>query len=30
VPDPKIRIYDIGRKKAVVDDFPIVVHIVSD
>jgi large subunit ribosomal protein L10e len=30
VPDPKLRIYDIGRKKANVDAFPIVVHIVSD
>lgn len=30
VPDPKIRIYDIGKKKANVDVFPIVVHIVSD
>lgn len=30
VPDPKIRIYDIGRKKADVDAFPFVVHIVSD
>jgi len=30
VPDPKIRIYDIGRKKAPADDFPFVVHIVSD
>ena len=30
VPDPKIRIYDIGRKKANVEAFPFVVHIVSD
>lgn len=30
VPDPKIRIYDIGNKKANVNEFPIVVHIVSD
>ena len=30
VPDPKIRIYDIGRKKAEADAFPFVVHIVSD
>lgn len=30
VPDPKIRIYDIGRKKADADVFPFVVHIVSD
>merc|ERR1711976_574253 len=30
VPDPKIRIYDLGRKKARVDDFPLCVHLVSD
>ncbi|KAL1917511.1 60S ribosomal protein uL16 [Calcarisporiella thermophila] len=30
VPDPKIRIYDLGRKKASVDDFPLCVHLVSD
>lgn len=30
VPDPKIRIYDIGLKKANVAEFPFVVHIVSD
>ena len=30
VPDPKIRIYDIGNKKASVAFFPIVVHIVSN
>ena len=30
VPDPKIRIYDIGKKKADADYFPFVVHIVSD
>lgn len=30
VPDSKIRIYDIGRKKAPVEDFPYVVHIVSN
>merc|ERR1712117_989950 len=30
VPDPKIRIYDLGRKKAMVDDFPLCVHMVSD
>lgn len=28
--DPKIRIYDLGRKKANVDDFPACVHLVSD
>jgi large subunit ribosomal protein L10e len=30
VPDPKIRIYDIGRKKGDADSLPYVVHIVSD
>ena len=30
VPDPKIRIYDLGRKKAAVDDFPLCIHMVSD
>ncbi|XP_052784701.1 60S ribosomal protein L10-like [Mya arenaria] len=30
VPDPKIRIYDLGRKKASVEDFPLCVHLVSD
>eukprot|EP01055_Gregarina_sp_Pseudo9_P000361 Gregarina_sp_Pseudo_9__360@NODE_1231_length_1759_cov_256_300581_g1157_i0_p2_GENE_NODE_1231_length_1759_cov_256_300581_g1157_i0NODE_1231_length_1759_cov_256_300581_g1157_i0_p2_ORF_typecomplete_len225_score35_65Ribosomal_L16/PF00252_18/3_1e51_NODE_1231_length_1759_cov_256_300581_g1157_i09771651 len=30
VPDPKIRIYDVGRKKADVDEFPAVAHLVSD
>eukprot|EP00052_Salpingoeca_macrocollata_P018843 m.155505 g.155505 ORF g.155505 m.155505 type:complete len:218 (-) comp20807_c11_seq1:289-942(-) len=30
VPDPKIRIYDMGRKKAGVDEFPLCVHMVSD
>lgn len=30
VPDAKIRIYDIGNKTAPVDDFPLVVHLVSD
>ena len=29
VPDPKIRIYDLGKKKAHVDDFPSCVHLVS-
>merc|ERR1712196_183793 len=29
VPDPKIRIFDAGRKKAPVDDFPVCVHMVS-
>jgi len=30
VPDAKIRIYDLGRKKARVDDFPLCIHLVSD
>lgn len=30
VPDPKIRIFDLGRKKANVDDFPLCVHLTSD
>jgi large subunit ribosomal protein L10e len=30
VPDSKIRIYDIGHKRAGVEDFPLVVHLVSD
>jgi len=30
VPDPKIRIYDVGNKKASVDQFPFVAHMVSD
>jgi len=29
VPDPKIQIYDVGRKAAPVDDFPLCVHLVS-
>ena len=29
VPDPKIRAYDIGYKKAGVEDFPICVNLVS-
>jgi len=29
VPDPKIRIFDIGRKEAPVDDFPLCVHLCS-
>ena len=28
--DSKIRIYDIGNKRAAVDEFPLVVHLVSD
>ncbi|KAJ5975921.1 Ribosomal protein L10e/L16 [Penicillium waksmanii] len=30
VPDAKIRIFDLGRKKASVDDFPCAVHLVSN
>jgi len=30
VPDAKIRIFDLGRKKAHVDDFPCCIHLVSD
>lgn len=29
-PDPKIRIFDLGRKKARVDEFPLCIHLVSD
>ncbi|SMN20067.1 similar to Saccharomyces cerevisiae YLR075W RPL10 Protein component of the large (60S) ribosomal subunit, responsible for joining the 40S and 60S subunits [Maudiozyma saulgeensis] len=30
VPDSKIRIYDLGKKKATVDEFPLCVHLVSN
>merc|ERR1711894_646691 len=30
VPDAKIRIFDLGRKKASVDEFSLCVHLVSD
>jgi len=30
VPDPKIRIFDLGRKRAGVDEFPLSIHLVSD
>lgn len=30
VPDSKIRIYDVGRKRANVDDFPLAIHLVCD
>jgi len=30
VPDPKIRIFDLGNKAAGVNDFPAVFHLVSD
>lgn len=29
VPDSKIRIYDMGRKKAAADEYPLCVHLVS-
>jgi len=29
VPDPKIRIFDIGHRKAPVEHFPLVVHMIS-
>ena len=28
VPDPKIRIYDVGAKRATVDTYPYCVHLV--
>lgn len=30
VPEPKLRIYDVGRKTAGVDEFPAVAHMFSD
>jgi len=30
VPESKIRIYEVGRKKAHVDDFPYCCHLLSD
>lgn len=30
VPDPKIRIFDLGRKKANVDEFPLCIHLISN
>ena len=29
VPDPKIRIFDIGKRNAPVENFPLVVHMIS-
>jgi len=29
VPDPKIRIYDVGRKDADVEEFPLCIHLCS-
>ena len=30
VPDPKIRIFDLGRKRADVRELPLCIHLVSD
>ncbi|GMG20829.1 unnamed protein product [Ambrosiozyma monospora] len=30
VPDAKVRIFDLGKKKATVDEFPLCVHLVSN
>ncbi|CAB88272.1 60S ribosomal protein L10-A [Schizosaccharomyces pombe] len=30
VPDSKIRIFDLGRKRAGVDEFPLCIHLVSN
>jgi large subunit ribosomal protein L10e len=30
VPDAKIRIFDLGKKRSRVDDFPLCIHLVSD
>jgi len=30
VPDPKIRIFDLGRKRANVDEFPLCIHLISN
>jgi len=29
VPDPRLRIYDLGKKKATVEEFPCCVHLLS-
>jgi len=29
VPDPKIRIFDLGKKRARIDEFPMCVHLIS-
>ena len=29
VPDAKIRIFDLGRKKAHIDEFPVCIHLIS-
>merc|ERR1739838_538974 len=30
VPDPKLRIYDVGNKRAVYDHLPVAIHLISD
>ena len=30
VPEPKLKIYDAGKKRAPAEDFPCTIHIVSD
>jgi large subunit ribosomal protein L10e len=30
VPDAKIRIYDLGKKKAHVDEYPLTIHLISN
>jgi len=30
VPDAKIKIYDLGKRKATVDEFPLCIHLVSN
>merc|ERR1711935_883728 len=30
VPDPKLRIYDVGAKRAAYDALPVAIHLVSD
>ncbi|KAF8244790.1 ribosomal protein L10e [Wilcoxina mikolae CBS 423.85] len=30
VPDPKVKIFDLGRKRAGVDEFPLCIHLVSN
>ena len=30
VPDPKIRIYDAGKKKAKIEEFPVCLHLISE
>lgn len=30
MPDAKIRIFDLGRKRARVDEFPLCVHLLSN